>query len=36
MEGALFVQQLRTQKQTGNAAIAQSVSVRTTVSRQLK
>jgi len=36
MEGALFVQQLRTEKQTGNVASAQNGCARTTLSRQFK
>ena len=35
-EGALFVQQLRTEKQTGNVASAQNGCARTTLSRQFK
>jgi len=33
-EGALFVQQLRTEKQNGNVASAQNGCTRTTLSRQ--
>jgi len=36
VEDALFVQQLRTEKQTGNVASAQNGCARTTVSRQFK
>jgi len=36
MEGALFVQQLRTEKQTGNVTSAQNGCARTTLSRQFK
>jgi hypothetical protein len=36
VEGALFVQQLRTEKQTGNVASAQNVYARIAVSRQFK
>jgi hypothetical protein len=36
VEGALFVQQLRTEKQTGNVASAQNGCARTTVSRKFK
>jgi hypothetical protein len=36
MEGALFVQQLRTEKQTGNVASAQNGRATTTLSRQFK
>jgi len=36
MEGALFVQQLRTEKQTGNVASAQNWCARTTLSRHFK
>jgi hypothetical protein len=36
IEGALFVQQLRTEKQTGNVASAQNGCAMATVSRQFK
>jgi len=36
MEGALFVQQLRTETQTGNVSSAQNRCARTTLSRQFK
>jgi hypothetical protein len=36
MEGALFVQQLRKEKQTGNVASAQNGCARATVLRQFK
>jgi len=36
MKGALFVQQLRTEKLTGNVASAQNGCARTTLSRQYK
>jgi len=36
MEGALFVQQLRTEKQNGNVASAQNGCARTTLARQFK
>jgi len=36
MEGALFVQQVRTEKQTGNVASAQNGCTRTTLSTQFK
>jgi hypothetical protein len=36
VECAVFVQQLRTEKQTGNVASAQSGCARATVSRQFK
>jgi hypothetical protein len=36
MEGALFVQQLGAEKQTGNVVSAQSECARTTLSRQIK
>jgi len=35
-DGALFVQQLQTEKQTGNVASAQNGCARTTLSRQFK
>ena len=36
MESALFVQELRTEKQTGNVVSAQNGCARTTISRQFK
>jgi hypothetical protein len=36
MEGALFAQQLRTEKQAGNVASAQNGCARATVTRQFK